>query len=49
MYRDSKLRHRKIMVLTDFNMLQICDRETLEPKRLLTYADIDSRLSGFGI
>jgi torulene dioxygenase len=37
------------MVLTDFNMLQICDAETLEPKRLLTYADIDSELSGYGI
>ena len=37
------------MVMTDFNMLQICDAETLEPKRLLTYADIDAELSGFGI
>ena len=30
-------------------MLQVCDAETLEPKRLLTYADIDASLSGFGI
>lgn len=37
------------MVLTDFNMLQVCDAETLEPKRLLTYADIDPELAGFGI
>src|SRR4051812_33363841 len=37
------------MVFTDFNMLQVCDAATLEPKRLLTYADIDAELSGFGI
>jgi torulene dioxygenase len=30
-------------------MLQVCDAKTLEPKRLLTYAEIDSGLSGFGI
>lgn len=37
------------MVFTDFNMLQVCDAATLEPKRLLTYADIDGELAGFGI
>ncbi len=37
------------MVFTDFNMLQVCDAKSLEPKRLLTYADIDDELSGFGI
>jgi torulene dioxygenase len=30
-------------------MLQVCDVATLEPKRLLTYADIDPELSGYGI
>jgi torulene dioxygenase len=30
-------------------MLQVCDSRTLEPKRLLTYADIDPELAGFGI
>ena len=29
---------------TDFNMLQTCDAKTLEPKRLLTYAQIDPQL-----
>ena len=37
------------MISTDFNMLQILDATTLEPKRLLTYADIDPELAGFGI
>lgn len=34
---------------TDLNMLQVCDAKTLEPKRLLTYAQIDPQLAGFGI
>ena len=34
---------------TDFNMLQTCDAKTLEPKRLLTYAQIDPQLTGYGI
>ncbi|EMR65016.1 putative lignostilbene- -dioxygenase protein [Eutypa lata UCREL1] len=33
----------------DFNMLQTCDAKTLEPKRLLTYAQIDPQLAGYGI
>ncbi|KAI9170552.1 retinal pigment epithelial membrane family protein [Paramyrothecium foliicola] len=39
----------EVLVHTDFNMLQICDAKTLQPKRLLTYAQIDSQLAGFGI
>lgn len=39
----------EVLVHTDFNMLQTCDAKTLEPKRLLTYAQIDARLEGFGI
>ncbi|KAF3399574.1 Retinoid isomerohydrolase [Talaromyces pinophilus] len=39
----------EILVHTDFNMLQVCNAKTLEPKRLLTYANIDPELSGFGI
>ncbi|KAH6692236.1 carotenoid oxygenase [Plectosphaerella plurivora] len=39
----------EVLVHTDFNMLQTCDAKTLQPKRLLTYAQIDSRLEGFGI
>lgn len=39
----------QILVHTDYNYLQVCDSKTLEPKRLLTYADIDPQLSGFGI
>ncbi|PVH68842.1 hypothetical protein DL98DRAFT_661982 [Cadophora sp. DSE1049] len=39
----------EVMGFTDFNMLQVCDAKSLEPKRLLTYADIDAELSGFGI
>jgi torulene dioxygenase len=30
-------------------MLQVCNAKTLEPKRLLTYANVDPELSGFGI
>lgn len=30
-------------------MLQTCDAKTLEPKRLLTYAQIDPQLAGYGI
>jgi torulene dioxygenase len=37
------------VVLTDFNFLQVCDSKTLEPKRLLTYGEIDKDLSGMGI
>ncbi|OCL03981.1 hypothetical protein AOQ84DRAFT_400350 [Glonium stellatum] len=39
----------ELLVHTDFNILQVCDAKTLEPKRLLTYAEIDPELSGFGI
>ncbi|KAF5691955.1 retinal pigment epithelial membrane family [Fusarium denticulatum] len=39
----------EILVSTDFNMLQIVDGKTLEPKRMLTYAAIDPELEGFGI
>jgi torulene dioxygenase len=39
----------KVLVHTDFNMLQVCDAKTLEPKRILTYAQIDPQLQGFGI
>lgn len=46
---SEKPEQEEVMVLTDFNMLQVCDATTLEPKRLLTYADIDPELSGFGI
>jgi torulene dioxygenase len=34
---------------TDFNFLQVLDQKTLEPKRLLTYAEIDLELAGFEI
>lgn len=30
-------------------MLQVCDAKTLAPKRLLTYAEIDPELAGYGI
>ncbi|KAN0119154.1 Carotenoid oxygenase [Hyaloscypha variabilis] len=46
---SQKPEEEEVMVFTDFNMLQVCDAQTLEPKRLLTYADIDPELSGFGI
>lgn len=39
----------EILVHTDFNALQVCDAQTLAPKRLLTYAEIDSELAGYGI
>ncbi|KAH6661203.1 carotenoid oxygenase [Truncatella angustata] len=39
----------EILVHTDFNALQVCDAKTLAPKRLLTYAEIDPELAGFGI
>lgn len=29
--------------------MQICDAKTLEPKRLLTYSEIDKDLTGYGI
>ncbi|KAJ5805701.1 uncharacterized protein N7503_003303 [Penicillium pulvis] len=45
----SKLLGESILVHTDYNYLQVCDSKTLEPKRLLTYADIDPQLSGFRI
>ena len=34
---------------TDWNLLQVCDAKTLEPKRILTYADIDAELAGYGV
>lgn len=34
---------------TDFNMLQVCDAKTLEPKRMLNYSNIDPELAGYGI
>jgi torulene dioxygenase len=46
---SEKPEEEEVMVFTDFNMLQVCDATTLEPKRLLTYADIDAELSGYGI
>lgn len=45
----SKPNNMQILVHTDYNYLQVCDSKSLEPKRLLTYADIDPQLSGFGI
>ncbi|EXA32384.1 hypothetical protein FOVG_16430 [Fusarium oxysporum f. sp. pisi HDV247] len=39
----------EIIVQTDFNVLQVCDAKTLEPKRMLTYAEISPDLAGFGI
>ncbi|KAF6836466.1 retinal pigment epithelial membrane family protein [Colletotrichum musicola] len=39
----------EVLVHTDVNLLQVCDARTLEPKRILTYAQIDSKLSGYGI
>ncbi|KAF5963532.1 beta-carotene 15,15'-monooxygenase [Fusarium bulbicola] len=39
----------ELVVCTDFNMLQVVDGKTLEPKRILTYAAIDPELQGFGI
>jgi torulene dioxygenase len=39
----------QILIHTDLNYLQVCDSKSLEPKRLLTYADIDPQLSGYGI
>lgn len=43
------LTFRQVLVHTDVNLLQVCDARTLEPKRILTYAQIDSKLSGYGI
>ncbi|KAI1841213.1 hypothetical protein JX265_013172 [Neoarthrinium moseri] len=39
----------ELLIGTDFNMLQVCDAKTLEPKRLLTHAVIDPELKGVGI
>ncbi|KAL6416054.1 retinal pigment epithelial membrane family protein [Ilyonectria robusta] len=39
----------EVLVHTDFNLLQVCDAKTLEPKRMLTYAQIDPQLAGYGI
>ncbi len=47
--QSSNPAEEEILVHTDFNMLQVCDAKTLQPKRLLTYAEIDPELSGFGI
>ena len=41
--KDEVLNH------TDWNLLQVCDAKTLEPKRILTYAEIDPELAGYGI
>jgi torulene dioxygenase len=30
-------------------MLQVCNAKTLEPKRMLTYAQIDPELAGYGV
>ncbi|RYP03285.1 hypothetical protein DL764_005241 [Monosporascus ibericus] len=38
----------EILVHSDWNIMQICDARTLEPKRLLTYAQIDPELAGYG-
>ncbi|KAH9882973.1 hypothetical protein J1614_000339 [Plenodomus biglobosus] len=38
----------EILVHTDWNCMQVCDAKTLEPKRLLTHADIDPELKGGG-
>ncbi|KAG6989473.1 Carotenoid isomerooxygenase [Fusarium oxysporum f. sp. conglutinans] len=38
----------EILVHTDWNILQVCDARTLEPKRLLNYMDIDPELAGSG-
>ncbi|OJJ07763.1 hypothetical protein ASPVEDRAFT_89005 [Aspergillus versicolor CBS 583.65] len=38
-----------LIIGTDFNMLQVCDAKSLEPKRLFTYAVIDEALQGAGI
>ncbi|KAJ3456149.1 hypothetical protein MRS44_016172 [Fusarium solani] len=40
---------QEILVHTDFNMLQVCNAKTLEPKRMLTYAQIDPELAGYGV
>ncbi|KAI6778191.1 retinal pigment epithelial membrane family protein [Emericellopsis cladophorae] len=45
----SALLGAQVLVHTDFNMLQACDATTLEPKRMLTYAQIDPQLEGYGI
>ncbi|KAL8375618.1 hypothetical protein RB595_006948 [Gaeumannomyces hyphopodioides] len=39
----------EVLVHTDFNLLQVCDAKTLEPKRIITYAEIDPELAGYGI
>ncbi|KAL0933655.1 retinal pigment epithelial membrane family protein [Colletotrichum truncatum] len=39
----------EVLVQADSNLLQVCDARTLEPKRMLTYAQIDPELSGYGI
>ncbi|KAI1338569.1 carotenoid oxygenase [Xylariaceae sp. FL0016] len=39
----------ELVVLTDYNFLQVVDAESLEPKRLITYGHIDPELKGFGI
>ncbi|CAK7198349.1 hypothetical protein SEUCBS139899_001010 [Sporothrix eucalyptigena] len=39
----------EVLVHTDFNMLQVCDAKTLEPKRMLNYSNIDPELAGYGI
>ncbi|VUC25874.1 unnamed protein product [Clonostachys rosea] len=39
----------EIIMQSDFNMIQTLDAKTLEPKRILTYAEIDPQLAGLGI
>ncbi|KAJ5616729.1 hypothetical protein N7537_001843 [Penicillium hordei] len=46
---SNKPEQEELIVHTDFNALQVCDQKTLEPKRLLTYAEIDPELAGHGI
>lgn len=38
----------EILVHNDWVQFQICDAKTLEPKRLLSYADINPELQGYG-
>ena len=39
----------EILNHTDQNILQVCDAQTLKPKRILTYAEIDPELAGYGV
>ncbi len=46
---DGNAEEEEILNHTDQNVLQVCDAKTLEPKRVLTYAEIDPALAGYGI